>query len=278
MKKLFFDSDSNDFRLFFSDLRYGVTEQKIAYRLLPADKDWKTVPLSEGLCFNGLPTGEYTLQAKLVFPDDKEGNGAGIHIIVKGNKFYSVWAYMAYVLLIIVLSYIFYTNFRKKEYRRKIYRNREQVLKRNLELEKMKQEQKEEIVALRNRLLMLSVQELRTPLSLIIAPLKELQNDKSRISNLSLQMAYRNSLRMVDACDLLLAIYGHDNLEKRLEVAPYSVEKIIDSYIGRVRDLLKVYPIDFHCEKRIKKEMEFYVNKKKIEFIIHNLLPNKTFR
>lgn len=274
MKKLFFDSDDNDFRLFLSDLRYGVTEQKIAYRLLPADKDWKTVPLSEGLYFNGLPAGKYTLQAKLVFPDDKEGNEAGIHVIVKGNKFHSVWAYMAYVLLIIVLSYIFYTNIRKKEYRRKIYRNREQVLKRNLDLEKMKREQKEEMAALRNRLLMLSVQELRTPLSLIIAPLKELQNDKSRISNLSLQMAYRNSLRMVDACDLLLAIYRQDNWKKRLEVAPYSVEKVIDSYIGGIHDLLKVYPIDFHCEKRIRKEMEFYVNKKKIEFIIHNLLTN----
>lgn len=274
VKKLVFDSDNNNFHLFFSDLRYGMAERKIAYRLLPADKDWKTVPLSEGLYFNGLPAGKYTLQAKLVFPDDKEENEAGIHVIVKGSKFHSVWAYMAYVLLAIMLFYIFYTHFRKKEYRRKIYRNREQVLKRNLDLEKMKQEQKEEMAALRNRLLMLSVQELRTPLSLIIAPLKELQNDKSRISNLSLQVAYRNSLRMVNACDQLLAIYGQENLEVRLEVAPYSIEKIIDSYLFGIRDLLKVYPIDFHCEKKIKKEMEFYVNKKKIEFIIHNLLTN----
>ena len=59
-----------------------------------------------------------------------------------------------------------------------------------------------------------------------------------------------------------------------MEVAPYSVEKMIDSSVFGVRDLLKVYPIDFRCEKRVKKELEFYVNKKKIEFIIHNLLTN----
>ncbi len=49
---------------------------------------------------------------------------------------------------------------------------------------------------------------------------------------------------------------------------------MIDSSVFGVRDLLKVYPIDFRCEKRVKKELEFYVNKKKIEFVIHNLLTN----
>ncbi|MCS2387055.1 ATP-binding protein [Bacteroides thetaiotaomicron] len=63
-------------------------------------------------------------------------------------------------------------------------------------------------------------------------------------------------------------------MESKLEVAPYSVDKMIDSSLFGVRDLLKVYTIDFHCEKRIKKEMEFYVDKKKIEFVIHNLLTN----
>ncbi len=60
-----------------------------------------------------------------------------------------------------------------------MHRDRELVLKENLSLEKMKQTQKKEIEALRNGLLMLFVQELRTPLSLIIAPLKELQKDNS---------------------------------------------------------------------------------------------------
>ena len=87
------------------------------------------------------------------------------------------------------------------------------------DLEKLKQEQKKEIEAMRNRLLMLFVQELRTPLSLIIAPLKELQKDDSQTSQLSLQVAYRNSLRMVDACDQLLAVYGQGNMESKLEVA-----------------------------------------------------------
>ncbi|MCS2599098.1 hybrid sensor histidine kinase/response regulator transcription factor [Bacteroides thetaiotaomicron] len=273
-EKLVFASDNNDFHLFFSDLRYGLAQRKIAYRLLPVDKEWKMIPLAEGLWFNGLAAGKYTLQAKLVFPDGKEGDVIEIPLVVKGKWYQTIWAYIMYVLLLGGLSYFFYSYFRKKDHRKQIHRDREMILKENLNLEKLKQEQKKEIEAMRNRLLMLFVQELRTPLSLIIAPLKELQKDDAQTSQLSLQVAYRNSLRMVDACDQLLAVYGQGNMESKLEVAPYSVDKMIDSSLFGVRDLLKVYTIDFHCEKRIKKEMEFYVDKKKIEFVIHNLLTN----
>ena len=156
-----------------------------------------------------------------------------------------------------------------------MHRDREMVLKENLSLEKMKQNQKKEIEALRNRLLMLFVQELRTPLSLIIAPLKELQKDNSQVSNLSLQVAYRNSLRMVDACPINYWLYtDRGSPETKLEVAPYSVEKMIDSSVFGVRDLLKVYPIDFRCEKKGQERTGILCNKKKIEFIIHNLLTN----
>ena len=273
-EKLVFASDNNDFHLFFSDLRYGLAQRKIAYRLLPADKEWKMIPLAEGLWFNGLAAGKYALQAKLVFPDGKEGEVIEIPLVVKGKWYQTIWAYIMYVLLLGGLSYFFYSYFKKKDQRKQIHRDREMILKENLNLEKLKQEQKKEIEAMRNRLLMLFVQELRTPLSLIIAPLKELQKDDAQTSQLSLQVAYRNSLRMVDACDQLLAVYGQGNMESKLEVAPYSVDKMIDSSLFGVRDLLKVYTIDFHCEKRIKKEMEFYVDKKKIEFVIHNLLTN----
>lgn len=273
-EKLVFTSDNNDFHLFFSDLSYGLAQRKIAYRLLPADKEWKMIPLAEGLWFNGLSGGKYTLQAKLVFPDGKEGDVIEIPLVVEGKWYQTIWAYIVYGLLIVGLSYFIYFYFRKRDQRKQMHRDREMILKENLNLEKLKQEQKKEIEAMRNRLLMLFVQELRTPLSLIIAPLKDLQQDNFQISKLSLQMAYRNSLRMVNACDQLMAIYGQGNPDAKLEVAPYSVDKMIDNSLFDVRDLLKVYTIDFHCEKRIRKEMEFYVDKKKIEFIIHNLLTN----
>ena len=93
-EKLVFASDNNDFHLFFSDLRYGLAQRKIAYRLLPVDKEWKMIPLAEGLWFNGLAAGKYTLQAKLVFPDGKEGDVIEIPLVVKGKWYQTIWAYI----------------------------------------------------------------------------------------------------------------------------------------------------------------------------------------
>ena len=140
----------------------------------------------------------------------------------------------------------------------------------------MKLEQKQEIDTMRNRLLMLFVQKLRTPLSLIIGPLKDMLEELKLIPGFAArgQVAYRNSLRMLDACNQLLAIYGHSSLNEKLQLAPYQVEKLIDNNLFDIREILKVYPIHFQYEKRVKKELEFYVDKRKVEFIIHNLLTN----
>lgn len=271
---LSFSSVNNDFHLYFSDLSYGMMERKMAYRLLPFDKDWKIVPLSDGLWYNGLSTGKYTLQAKLVFPDGREGNVVEIAIEVSPRWFNTVWAYIAYGLLLVALLYILYSYMQKMNVRRRMHRNREIIMKENMNMERMKREQKHEIEVMRSRMLALFVHELRTPLSLIMAPLKDMMKEKSNVRNLSLQMAYRNALRMVDACDQLLAIYGHGQLVTRLEVAPYPVEKMIDCSLFGIRELLKVYAIDFSCEKRVRKDLEFFVDRKKIDFVIHNLLTN----
>lgn len=272
-EKLVLSSWNNNFRLYFSDLRYGMAQRKIAYRLLPVDTDWKILPLEDGLWYNGLAAGNYTLQTKLVFPDGKEGEVCEVAVVVQGKWYYTVWAYMGYVLLVVLLCWFLYSYHKKRELHKQLHRDREVILQENLNLEKIRQEQKREKEVMRKRLLMLFVQDLRTPLSLIFAPLKDL-HAKSKGQDPSLQVAYRNAIRMLDACDQLSAIYGPEGLAVKLELASYPVEKIIDSNLFKIRELLKIYPIDFRCEIRIRKELELYVDEKKVEFIIHNLLTN----
>ena len=270
------NTKNNDFRLYFSDLRYETAQRKIAYRLLPEDEDWKMQQLGKCLWYNRLPVGEYALQVKLVFPDGTEGDVIQVPIVVKAGWYRSVGAYWAYGVLIVILLYIIYWHFKRKNTRRLMHRDREILLRESLNVEKMKLEQKQEIDTMRNRLLMLFVQKLRTPLSLIIGPLKDMLEELKLIPGFAArgQVAYRNSLRMLDACNQLLAIYGHSSLNEKLQLAPYQVEKLIDNNLFDIREILKVYPIHFQYEKRVKKELEFYVDKRKVEFIIHNLLTN----
>ena len=90
------------------------------------------IPLAEGLWFNGLAAGKYALQAKLVFPDGKEGEVIEIPLVVKGKWYQTIWAYIMYVLLLGGLSYFFYSYFKKKDQRKQIHRDREMILKENL--------------------------------------------------------------------------------------------------------------------------------------------------
>ena len=104
-KELVFNSDNNDFRLYFSDLCFETMQRKIAYRLLPEDKDWHVKPLSNGLGYNRLPAGKYILEAKLIFPDAKESGTIEIPIVVKSKWYYTIWAYVIYGLLVVTLVY-----------------------------------------------------------------------------------------------------------------------------------------------------------------------------
>lgn len=113
-----------------------MAQHKIAYRLLPVGKEWKMVSLADGLWFNRLAVGEYTLQVKLVFPDGEEGIVNEMSIVVESEWYHTVWAYIVYVLLVIALFYFFYFYSRKRDYRRQMNHDREIVLKENLRLER----------------------------------------------------------------------------------------------------------------------------------------------
>lgn len=275
-KSLVFNADNNDFCLYFSDLRYGMMQRKIAYRLLPQDEEWKMKPLDENLNYSGLSAGEYLLEVKLVFPDASEGEIIQLPITVKARWFQTFWAYLSYGLLVVLSFYLFYRFLAKRRIRRQTQQDREVILKEKLNVEKMKHEQTQEVEAIRNRLLLLFVQELRTPLSLIIGPLKDLLKDKTLAPDFASrgQVAYRNSLRMLDACNQLLAVSGQGKFNEKLEIALYQVEKLIDNNLFDVRELLNECAINFQYEKRIKKEMEIYVDKRKVGLIIHYLLTN----
>lgn len=274
--KLVFNAENNDFHLYFSDLQYGTMQRKIAYRLLPENKEWQIQPLAEGIWYKRLPAGNYTLEAKLVFPDAKEGDVFQIPVTIQAAWYHSRWAYLAYILIVIVSTTVSYQYIKRKRLRKQAQREKEIIWREQVKQEQTKQEQKQKIEETRNRLLVWVLQDLRTPLSMIIAPLKELLETHSSLQTgkRQIQLAYRNSLRMLESCNQLLVVHGYGDSHNRIELTPLNVENLIDRGLQDIHELLKMYPIRLHIEKRIQKELMFYVDKKKIQFVIHNLLTN----
>lgn len=274
-RKFAFNAYNDDFTFYFSDLQFGMMQRKVAYRLLP-DEEWKIGTLENGISYRRLPVGDYTLQVKLVYPDASEGEVMEISLRVNTYWWNTGWAYLGYMILFFGILFIVYYSVERKGKKREIYRTRELELKETLNLAKMKQEQKQEIETMRNQLLTMFVQELRTPLSLIIAPLKEMSQESDLSTGIlsKVRVAYRNSLGMLDACNQLLAIYTQRPLAEKLKVSPWMADKVVDQVLFSVSELVRINQVDFHYEKKTKKEMELWVDGNRIKFVLHNLLSN----
>lgn len=270
-----FGAGNGDFTFYFSDLEYGIMHRRLAYRLLPGG-DWKTAAPENGVSFSQLAAGNYILQVKLIYADATSSETKEMPILVKSYWWNTIWAILGYVLAICGVVWIIINNMKSKKARQHTHKTREMELKETLNLTKMKQEQEREMDAMRNRLLTKFMEELRTPLSLIIAPLKEMSQEQNLPAGLlsKLRVAYRSSLGMLDACNQLLDIYIQGSLADRLVVAPCTVDRLVDELVFTVSELVRINQIDFKCERKIKKNMEVWVDRKRIRFVLHNLLSN----
>lgn len=141
---------------------------------------------------------------------------------------------------------------------------------------KLQQQQTHELDELRGVVFVRLMQEMRTPLSMIISPLRELLQEKELSKGLSTKVlvAYRNSMGMKNACDQLSNIYGFTPSKSHVEVASYPIVRVLDAFIFSMNEFLRVHPIQLQYEKKINKELEVWINKKDIELVLRNLLYN----
>lgn len=270
-----FGAGNDNFTFYFSDLKHDIMQRKQAYRLLP-DEEWNIGELEDGITFKHLPVGNYTLQVKLIYPDASESEAVEIPIRIGTYWWNTLWAKIGCFLIALGVVYVVYCYVEHRGKRREVHKVRETALREKLNLTKMKQEQKQEVDVMRNQLLTIFMEELRTPLSLIIAPLKEMSQEQSLPMSIQskLHVAYRNSLGMLDSCNQLLAIYTMGSLTDKLKVAPYTIERLVDKVVFSVSELVRVNQIDFKCDKRIKKDLEVWVDNKRMNLVLHNLLTN----
>ena len=149
-------------------------------------------------------------------------------------------------------------------------------LKEKLEEETEIRKEEEKNHQLRDQIRYMLAQELRTPLSLITAPLKEMITNTAFPESFlqKAKMAYRNSISLQDICNQLLNIHQQESYSPKLKVAPYPASVIADTVVRASHELLNVSPINLHYDKDNKINTEIWIDRKKIIFILSNILSN----
>ncbi len=249
----------------FSALEFTAPEKiSYAYMLEGWDKTWNYANTQRTASYSNLREGDYTLRIKST---NAEGiwneQERVVHLRVLPPWYRSWWAFSLYVAVVAGLIYIY--NY---------YRTRQERLKYELEIASIKAEQEAELNEKKLSFFTNISHEFRTPLTLIISPIKELvEKKRENIGYQDVAVVYRNARRLLGLVDQLLLFRKADSGEDTLKISKFNIaavcEEVYLSFVHQARTKGIVYA--FECES---KEIEFYGDREKLEILLFNLLSN----
>jgi len=265
LKEIGLSHSQNDLRFDFVGLQFSEpAKNKYKYILENFDRDWVDAGTQRNATYTNLDPGEYIFKVKAANRDGIwNEEGASIRIMITPPWWKTIWAYLGYVFVIVGLFY----TIRRSE------KNRDR-LKHQAELEHVEAEKLREVDQMKSRFFANISHEFRTPLTLILGPVEELQSAVSdEKSKQKLSMMQRNAQRLLRLINQLLDLSklegGAMKLRaSRMNIVPF-VKGLASSFESSA-DMRRV-AVSIHADRD---EIDVYFDKDKMEKIITNLLSN----
>ena len=246
------------FSLTFSVPEYtNPMRMAFACRLRGFDTDWKTVPARHRTAtYTNVPPGRYTFEVKAYFEGmPEEYSMRSIDIQVEAPWYRTGWAYAAYLLLLSAIGYALYRLWRRREQR--------------------KQEMKDaELKELRLGLFTNLTHEIRTPLTLVMGPLRTLREaEQDPAQKDTYNLMYRNCLRINRLVNQLMDLRkvdaGQMPMHFRRTDLVYFIKDIMKSFFTMAKSK------DIHFTIDPAREEEFlWIDQGNFDKIIYNILSN----
>ncbi len=247
----------------FSVLKYPSARNiKYSYMLEGYQDQWVNINNSNSINLSKLPPGDYNLIVKgTINPEKIVSNNLLITITPPFWK--TLPAYLIYVILFVTLVWIgirYYTERMK--------------LKNSLVFEKKQRQLENELNLERVRFFASFSHELKTPLSLIIAPVEELieKIDKKKQKD-QLKMVLKNSRYLYKNIQKLLEFRKSEIGLNKLSIDRVNISNYINQILTNYKSLAKSRGISLKINEP-ENDIYIWCDIEKIEIIIHNLLSN----
>ncbi len=260
-----FDAGDKNIEIDFSSLNYAFPDKiKYAYKMEGVDDDWVYVRGDRQFAFyNQLPKGKRTFYLKTTDTNGLWSNYIAEIQVSKEPAFYETWwAYMFYVVLVILFLYLLYRRMKRRL-----------QLRHELRIAQIDREKSEELVQTKLRYFTNISHDLLTPLTIITCLIDDAEmTNGSRISQLSMIRSNVNKLRR-----LLQQILDFRKVESgnmKLSVSKGDIVSFIDdvckvNFAPLIRK--KSQTFTFSTED---KHLIAYFDRDKIDKIVSNLLSN----
>jgi signal transduction histidine kinase/DNA-binding response OmpR family regulator/streptogramin lyase len=278
------DRDQTDFKIKYISPNFR-DQRRFKYRhiLEGLNENWQNSGSGNEATYTNLPGGTYTFKVQ-TYVDDEEAPIAEAQVtIVKTPKVVeTIWFKLLVGGSILTIFFIIY-QVRLRALKKSQRELEAQVKSRTDSLNQQKkivEKQKDELLMLdkeKNTFFENISHEFRTPLTLILGPLEELQKnqdtDRSGLENDHLKRIIRNSKRLQSLVEQLLDLTKLESGTARLTAKPGVLNQLLQNVAGDYRDLAHQKNISFQVELT-EKDLIVEFDPDELDKVFHNLLSN----
>lgn len=259
----------NNFEINFSALDFqSMGKNHYEYLLENHDEAWNSIGHRHFVNFNNLKPGEYTLKVRSLNSHNiLNEDPAELKIQIRPPFWQTWYALVFYILIVVGIVSIIRWNAIKQV-----------RLTHNLEMEKYQHDQDQELSEMKFRFFTNISHEFRTPLTLILAPLKELINKKEKyeISDEFLQkigIVQKNSMRLMTLINQLIDFRKTETGKMKLRTYFSDLEVFVNEVCLPFYELAKINEISFGIRSKLKSK-QLWFDREKLEIILNNLISN----
>lgn len=257
--------DQATISLDFVGLDYSGAEKiKYAYFLQGWDKTWNYLKGSRTANYSRLQEGKYIFKVKTSRADGRWSDETQLLQITVLPPWYRTW--WAYIIYLAMASTFIYAYIR--------YTRRQERLKYEVKLAHLENEKDKELTEKKLSFFTNISHEFRTPLSLIIDPLKKvIEHHNENPYKDEVNVAYRNSRRLLSLVDQLLLFRKADSGADVLKISKLNTTALCNEVFQCFCQQAKARNINY------KLTMDdnigpLYADQEKIEIALFNLLSN----
>jgi len=241
-----------------------VSNIDYAYQLKGWDKHWNNVGNSRTANYSNLQEGDYIFEVKV---SNKRGAWSEpynlLQITVLPPWYRTWWAYCIYFLVVSGILYS-YT----------LYKNRQAHLKYQVQLANVEMQKERELNEKKIAFFTNVSHEFRTPLSLIINPIKDLlHKTENKAETRELRIVYRNARRLLRLVDQLLLFKKTEQETGSLNLSNQNVYTLSRDVFLCFSEQARSRKIKYELRCNAK-DIMIEADREKIEIALFNILSN----